>query len=179
LGGFELRPEGVSKAHSMYPQLHLGQASVEALPLSNACCDIVLLLDVLEHVDDQAALREAWRILRPQGLMIVSVPAIPWLWSFRDVDAGHRRRYTRHSFAELCATVDAALLKLAYYQFALFPLVAAARLFGRRGAGMRDLEDRRLPVLNGLFTRINQLEARLSQRVSWPWGSSLVAVLKK
>jgi len=57
--------------------------------------DVVLLLDVIEHLDDDVAgLRAARRCLRDEGLLVVAVPAYPSLWSAHDVALGHRRRYT-------------------------------------------------------------------------------------
>jgi SAM-dependent methyltransferase len=57
--------------------------------------DVVLLLDVLEHLDDEAgALGTARRALGPGGALIVTVPAYRWLWSGHDVVLQHRRRYT-------------------------------------------------------------------------------------
>ena len=73
------------------------------LPCRGERFDAVLLLDVLEHVDDASALREARRVLSPGGFLFLSVPAFPGLWSYRDEDAGHRRRYTHASLALGCA----------------------------------------------------------------------------
>lgn len=62
------------------------------------------LFDVLEHIeDDQSFVRQLCEILRPGGLMYVTVPAFNWLWSMSDVDAMHYRRYTRRSFTNVLA----------------------------------------------------------------------------
>ena len=66
--------------------------TAEALPWPDASCDVLTMLDTLEHVDDLMAVRESRRVLRPEGVLLVSVPAFPGLWSGRDVQAGHRRR---------------------------------------------------------------------------------------
>ena len=54
-----------------------------------------LLLDVLEHTEDTDVLAEARRVVRPRGRVLTAVPAHQWLWSDRDLVAGHRRRYSR------------------------------------------------------------------------------------
>jgi SAM-dependent methyltransferase len=60
--------------------------------------DCVLALDVIEHIDDDCrALRELGRLLNPTGSLIVSVPALPELFSQFDEVQGHRRRYTAES----------------------------------------------------------------------------------
>jgi hypothetical protein len=66
-----------------------------------------------------------------------------------------------------------------YYQFCLLPMVAMTRLLGQRGPAMRDQEDRPPGFLNRAFATINRLEARLSDTIPWPLGSSLVAACQK
>lgn len=64
------------------------------LPVAPGWADVVLLLDLIEHLDDDAAgLRGARRALAEGGLLVVTVPAYWWLWSRHDVALGHRRRY--------------------------------------------------------------------------------------
>src|SRR5262245_8384785 len=55
------------------------RARSEELPLRERSIDGVLLLDVLEHAEDAAALAEARRVLRPAGCLVLTVPALPWL----------------------------------------------------------------------------------------------------
>ncbi|MGH7965439.1 MAG: class I SAM-dependent methyltransferase, partial [Candidatus Binatia bacterium] len=65
---------------------------LEAAPFASWSFDIVLALDVLEHIDDDvASLREAARLLKPDGLLVVTVPALPSLWGSQDVVSHHRR----------------------------------------------------------------------------------------
>lgn len=62
------------------------------------------LFDVLEHIEDDLAFVERlFQIVRPSGLLYVTVPAFDWLWSTSDVDAMHYRRYTRRSLTRLFA----------------------------------------------------------------------------
>ena len=59
--------------------------------------DMIAILDVLEHIeDDRAALKSMARRLKPGGAILIAVPAHPWLWSAHDVANHHHRRYIHH-----------------------------------------------------------------------------------
>lgn len=177
--GLDRRPEGLHAVNRLLPQSWLLQAEATRLPLIENAFDAVMLLDVLEHVDDRDLLAEVHRVLRPDGLALITVPAIPWLWSYRDKDAGHLRRYTRRQLTSLLTGANFQVLEICYYQFLLFPIVLLTRLFGRRGPGWRDFEDLPFPVLNTVMSWINILEAKIGNIIQWPWGSSLVVVCRR
>jgi SAM-dependent methyltransferase len=83
------------------------EADLTALPFDNASFDAAVLGEVLEHIeDDRGALEEVARVLRPGGVLAVSVPANPKLFGPSDVWAGHVRRYTRAELLEACAAAD-------------------------------------------------------------------------
>ena len=177
--GLDYRPEGIATAR----QQHCEDASFvrgdsARLPFADRTFDVVTALDVLEHVDDEAALEEIVRVLRPGGAIIVSVPAMPWLWSYRDVDAGHRRRYVRRGLLELFRKSGLEVRRLNYFQCLLFPLVLT-RVVSRKSRVARDREDAPAPMVNSVLSWISRIEVRLSQVVTWPFGSSLVAVCRK
>lgn len=66
------------------------------LPVPDASAHLVVCAEVLEHIDDDAAATaELARVLRPAGLLVVTVPAGPERFDWTDEWAGHRRRYTR------------------------------------------------------------------------------------
>jgi SAM-dependent methyltransferase len=155
------------------------QSSGESLPLGNGVYDAALALDVLEHIDDEAAARELARVLRPGGLLFVTVPAFSFLWGVRDIEAGHRRRYRRAGLERLLRGAGLTVEESGYYQFWLFPLTVLSRLAGRQSARTRDMEDLPSGWINRLFSKINRWEVRLGETVRWPWGSSLYVVARK
>src|SRR3989344_4554281 len=75
--------------------LKLAEAENTKLPLSYF--NLITLLDVLEHTDDNKTLAEMHRILDRKGIIIITVPAFNWLWSNWDVVLHHKRRYTKKS----------------------------------------------------------------------------------
>jgi ubiquinone/menaquinone biosynthesis C-methylase UbiE len=177
--GMDVRTEGVeaSVADGVRRATFVRGAATR-LPFTDASFDAVTALDVLEHVDDHAALREMRRVLRPGGAMLLTVPAMPWLWSHRDTEAGHLRRYRRRGLVDLLKASRFELRHLNYYQCLLFPLVVA-RVFRRDSVAWRDGEESPRPIVNRLLSTISRSEARLARFVSWPFGSSLVALCRK
>jgi len=177
--GVDFRREGLGRMGPALPSSLLAQADATHLPLRRGSADLVLLLDVLEHVPDDLALEEVRRVLRPGGKAIIAVPAFTGLWSYRDVGAGHRRRYSREQVLGLARGAGFAVCEVQHFQFLLLPILALTRWLGRGGPWWRDLEERRLPVLSQLLVLISRLEVRLGAFVTWPAGSSILAVLAK
>lgn len=157
----------------------VGQA--EHLPYRSGAFDLVSALDLLEHVDDEVALAEIARVLRPGGVLVASVPGYTWLWSERDVRAGHRRRYDRRGLRCLLQRGGFEIQQMRGYQLFLLPLLVASRLWQRLAASERalDQEDRPGPLVNGLLRAVNSSEIALGRWLPIPFGSSLVAVARK
>jgi SAM-dependent methyltransferase len=155
------------------------RGSIVDLPLRDGSADVVLALDVLEHVDDRAGLTEVRRILRPGGHLVLTVPAGPRLWSARDDEAGHLRRYTRASIRAALDATGFGLDRCGAFHGALFPLLVASRIAGRRSTVARDMEDRPRPALNRVLSAITGAEASLIERgLRIPVGSSLIVVAR-
>jgi SAM-dependent methyltransferase len=149
-----------------------------AVPFAGERFDLVCLLDVLEHIEDDAGtLVEAGRRLAPGGRMLVTVPAYRWLWSAHDEFLHHKRRY---SSAELRAKAERAGLsvdRMTHFNAVLFPLVAVARLLDRR-RGKAAGSPLPPPALNRLLRRLFGAERFFLQRRDFPFGVSLLAVLR-
>jgi SAM-dependent methyltransferase len=151
----------------------------ERLPFGEASFDLAVALDLLEHVDDWAAVGELARVLRPGGWAIVTVPAFPGLWSERDELAAHRRRYRRAALVDLIESAGFVVAETAYYQFLLFPLVFLSRAVGRVRPRTTELEEQPPPRVNRLLRGLSELEVRLGTWVPWPWGSTLAIAARR
>jgi SAM-dependent methyltransferase len=94
-----------------------------------AGADLVLLMDVLEHVDDDVGLLAAQVAAAPPGAeFVISVPAFGWLWSGHDVFLGHRRRYTLDAITDVARRAGLRTTQGAYYFGLVLPLAAVSRL---------------------------------------------------
>jgi SAM-dependent methyltransferase len=139
--------------------------------------DLVAVLDVVEHVeDDVAALKAIATALKPGGQILITVPAHQWMWSAHDVVNHHKRRYSKKT---LVAALEAAGLeyrKLGWFNSLLFPVAVAARFAGKL-TGKDDSDDSPPPrLLNAIFEKIFGLERHLVGRVPLPPGLSLIVL---
>jgi SAM-dependent methyltransferase len=139
--------------------------------------DLVALLDVLEHVEeDKASLVSIARRLKPGGRILLTVPAHPWMWSAHDVVNHHKRRYTKKGFRRVIEEAGLKVELLSYFNSLLFPVAAAARLAGRV-TGKEDSDDKLPPApVNKAFEFLFGLERYAIGRVPFSPGVSLVAV---
>lgn len=156
----------------------VGNAPLPALPgVAHGAYDLIAVLDVVEHIeDDVAALTAMRQRLAPGGKILITVPAHPWLWSAHDDVNHHHRRYTKKTLRAVIAAAGLRPEKLSYFNTLLFPLAAAARLLGRM-TGREDSDDSPPPPLvNGLFERIFRLERHMVGRVPMAPGVSLVTL---
>ncbi len=177
--GLDVRPEGLRAFRQRSTEALLVQADATHLPIADLAFQSSIMLDVLEHLDEGVVLKEVCRILKPGGVVIISVPAIPWLWSYRDRAAGHRRRYSRSHLTKVLNDAGLEVMEFRHYQFFLLPGAILSRLLGRKDFRLRDMEEQPRPILNKVLTWINRTEAGLSNAIAWPAGTSLLAVGRK
>lgn len=165
-----------SRASSAIASRILTGSTDDLSALAGRRFDAVLLLDVIEHVDDDAAaLRGAARAVADGGLLLVTVPAHPWLWSEHDVMNAHRRRYTRATLRHALEAAGLAPLHLTHFNTRLFPLALAHRL-GRHRDTLAAL---RVPAgwANRALQRVFAGEAATIDR-GYPFGLSLLALAR-
>ncbi|MEW1955207.1 class I SAM-dependent methyltransferase [Terrabacter sp. NPDC080008] len=127
------------------------RADATRLPLADASLDLVVAFDLLEHLrDDDAAVAEVHRVLKPTGTYLVAVPADPRLWSGHDEAVDHVRRYTRDGLLELLQRGGFAVTDVRSWNVLLRPLVALRR----RSTSGSDLDGLHPLVNLGLRTII-------------------------
>jgi len=177
--GVEMDPALRARARERGLDVRPG-ALPDAIPLESGRWDAVCLFDVLEHVDDEAgALAACRRLLVPDGLLFVTVPAYAWLWSRHDDLLGHRRRYTVRTLRRVAERAGFAVERLTYFNALLAPPIVGVRL--ARAALRRpghDL-DRPAPWLNRALAACFSAEARLLGWISPPFGISILLAARR
>jgi SAM-dependent methyltransferase len=179
--GAELHPEGLAHARDRLPGVPLLQLDARRLPFRDEF-DAIGGFDVLEHIDDDhAALASMRAALKDGGVLLLTVPQHPWLWSAADEVAHHQRRYTRRGLRERLGAAGFEILLTTSFVTTLLPAMAASRLAERvRSAPYDAMSEHRsaerLGVLPELPLRLERALIRRGARL--PAGGSLLAVAR-
>lgn len=144
--------------------------------------------DVVEHISDVTSfLREVHRVLRPEGVFVVTVPAFTWLWGDEDDVAGHVRRYSKRSLASQFHACGFALVHSEYLYASLVPLAACVRALpyrlGKRRSEDKVLESLRaqleVPVgIDRIARYVLAVETGIARRYRLPFGLSIVGAFR-
>jgi SAM-dependent methyltransferase len=175
--------DGLRYARARFPAIDFIQLDATSMPFHGEF-DIVGAFDVLEHIDDDAAVMHGVRgALRAGGLFVVTVPQHPWMWSAIDEIVRHKRRYTRSALLGRLRDAGFDILFCSSFVTALFPAMAASRFLARL---RRQPDDPRAafatevtlaPIANRVCDRVMRIdEAALRAGISLPFGGSLLAV---
>lgn len=155
------------------------QIPVQQFPKERFHVKLAILLDVIEHIEDDVAVLEAVRsILDPAGRVMITVPANMWMWSAHDVVNEHKRRYSRASLKSAIDRAGLDVIKISHYNTFLFPVVAARKVIDALG-GVRSAHlSEQLPnsALNTLLKGIFAAEQYVLPRMDLPFGISLLAI---
>lgn len=187
IAGSELHSRGLKHARLRHQHgLELLQMDARQSGLSGAL-DLVGAFDVLEHIpEDEAVLAEIYRMLRPGGRLIATVPQHPALWSQSDDVAHHQRRY---KIGELSTKAKAAGFRIVYttsFVVLLLPLMAASRLLSMVKGGKADHDEvleaefRLSPSVNAALLKVCRIEYSLRRLGLWmPFGGSQVMIAER
>jgi SAM-dependent methyltransferase len=190
--GLEIDERPVKMAHQRGYDVDLFDVT-DPMPFDDSSFDAVTALDVIEHnEDDMAILTDSYRVLKPGGHIIITVPAFMWLWSHNDDINAHVRRYTAGEIKQKLSQTGFKVKRVTYNNFFVFPMAAALILLRRSSDAEPELASHHLdeeeyqvemepasPPVNAVLTVVGQVEAALIRWVNLPVGTSLIAVGQK
>lgn len=149
----------------------------DGVALDDGAYDLIVLLDVLEHIpDDAGTLRALAPKIARGGRVLITVPAVPWLWSAHDAAHHHQRRYTAGALVTLLEANGYRIVHRTHFNTLLFPVIVAARGLGKllRREGGDDAMPPRL--VNRILTATFGAERHWVARPGLPFGVSLGVV---
>jgi len=156
------------------------QTTLEKLELPSNSLAAVSVFDVLEHVPDrQSLLHELHRVLQPDGFLVLTVPALPLLWSQFDDDEAHQLRYTRLTLRNELVKAGFSVETIGYmFALTVLPLLLLRALPYRLGMRKSLSDSAGVAAGGGLLGRIaSRIELTIALRA--PFGSSVLAVVRK
>ena len=138
--------------------------------------ELIGLFDVIEHIeDDKTFLLSLHKALMPNGLLAITVPACPFLWSEHDAVCQHFRRYTKRSLSNLLTNAGYEVLTMSYWDTFLFLPAALMRFLGKSGSSALALPN----FLNKLLLLVVEVESKILRVCSFPFGVSLIVIARK
>ena len=186
--GFDLSEVGLRLGHTA-GRRRLARATVAAAPFPSASFDIVTSFDVLyslPEADEQAAVAEMYRMLRPGGYAVVNVAAMDILTGNHSVLSRELRRYSRASLRRLLEGAGFTILRLTYTNATLFlPMLIGRALQRRRGLSSEQDTEAQQEIsvppapINAALSALLVLESAWLRLFDAPFGSSLLCLARK
>jgi SAM-dependent methyltransferase len=178
--GVDLAPEALAFCRQRGLE-NVRQADISALPFPDNSFDAVICSSVLYHQwvgDVPRALREINRVLRPDGILLVNLPAFSFLHSAHDDSVMTARRFRKSEVLSLLARNGFKIRRLSYWTTLLFPMAVAARMFALLKSG-RDFESGSKPVASAILGGVMTTERALLRLTDLPFGVALMAMARK
>lgn len=156
--------------------------SATALPFADGSFDAVAAFDVVEHCEPESlTLRELRRVLKPEGRLVLSVPAYQWAWTDHDVANGHHRRYTRARIVDAVTAAGFTVDRATYAFSSVFPMFVAERMARKvrdRGATDSAADIVAVPSiprpLHHALMGLCRVDERILRSRDLPFGSSVL-----
>jgi len=162
----------------------IAQATAASLPFSTHTFDVVTSFDVIYSLNDEvesAAIGEMFRVLRPQGFLVLNAAAMDLLKGNHSVLANEVRRYTRATLSDRLTHAGFVIRRMSYTNATIMPVVAAVRLLQRVSGHEESHQEISIPPapINAALTGALAVEAGLLRFFDMPFGSSLMALAQK
>jgi 2-polyprenyl-3-methyl-5-hydroxy-6-metoxy-1,4-benzoquinol methylase len=156
--------------------LTLVKSTAEILPFKDESFDAVTMLDVIEHLDkDLESLKEAVRVLKPDGHVIITVPAHMFLWQRHDILHHHKRRYSVSELRTKLEKTGFKITRMSYWNSYFFPASFISK-FLYKGSTVK----RHSRTINSIFHRIISLDnITIKKGISIPFGVTIFCIAKK
>jgi SAM-dependent methyltransferase len=181
--GFDLAPEAVA-AVKRRGLGKMARASITEIPFASDIFELAYSFEVIDEVpDNDRAIAELHRVLKPGGRLLLRLPAFEWLRSSHDEDIGTLHRFTLGEIEDKLQRAGFTVLRSTYANCVLFPVVVIRRLLKHLGLGS-GTDTKPLPAglrwLNPVFRALLGFEATLIRwNITLPFGLSAICYAQK
>ena len=161
-------------------------ASLTELPFENNSYDMICAFDVIEHIEnDNKAVKEIYRVLKPKGKYFITVPAFQSLWSNHDVVNHHFRRYKKKQLNKLIESTNLKIDHSTYFNFWLFIPISITRFIlnnipRKKDSNLSGSDNEILQssnIINRILYRIFHSEKFLLRlNIKFPFGISILTI---
>ncbi len=160
--------------------INVEKGSVEELPFEDNTFDLITSIDVIYHKwvnDDKKALQEINRTLKADGRLLIQVASYNFMKSNHDEAVFTERRYTKKQLRNLLEQSGFKIEKITYSNTILFPIALIKRLTEKK---KQESEVKPVSNLtNKILTKVLNFEAKLLKNINFPFGLSIIAIVKK
>jgi SAM-dependent methyltransferase len=185
--GSDYLPGPLHRLAGRQPSLPLLRFDLVKCPLPTASVDAVVLLNVLEHIDDDlGAARQVARVLKPKGIAVIEVPAGRRLYDVYDRYLKHYRRYSRGQLVQLVSRAGLEVLESSHLGCLAYPAFALVKWRNRRWLDAPEQTQRQIVDQNIRSTAVNPLlrwttriDDRIARYVGLPFGIRCTLVATK
>jgi SAM-dependent methyltransferase len=151
------------------------------LPFKTKSVGLIIAMDILEHLDDDTrGINESYRVLKENGLLILTVPAFKFLWGIQDRVTGHKRRYTRKQIVNRLKGMGFDIIKSSYFNFFLFfPIFVARWMIRFFRLKIESENEINSPLINLLLKALFSVEIHVLKYFAFPFGVSIFCIARK
>ena len=187
--GSDCIPEPLETIAKQYPDIPLIQFDLVTCPLPDNCVDVIVALNVLEHIEnDVAALWQIHRILKPGGWAILEVPASPELYDFYDKQLRHFRRYSLDELSRKAENAGFTVRNASHLGFFVYPAFRFMKLRNKQKMNQTEVQTQDSvkelihlggPGMNRFLSFMMSMELDLGRVIRYPRGIRCLITLEK
>lgn len=182
--GADVVREALFRLSKELPGVPLLRFDLLKCPLSEQSVDVIIMLNVLEHIEnDNEALKSAWKLLRPGGKLVIEVPAGPELYDAYDSELHHFRRYSSGELAQKLSSAGFEVIQQSHLGLLIYPAFFLVKKFNRLFSRVRNLSivRRQASATSGsrLVRWAMKLESKYLSGFRLPCGIRVIAVARR
>ncbi len=162
-------------------ELPLLAGDLNNLPFKTKSIGLIIAMDIFEHLDDDArGINESYRVLKENGLLILTVPAFKFLWGTQDRVTGHKRRYTRTQIVNRLEEMGFDIIRSSYFNFFLFfPILVARWIIRFLDLKIESENEINSPLINLILKAVFSVEIHVLKYFPFPFGVSIFCIASK